>query len=60
VKNKMGKAKIRYSVTLKKYPKGHGFRTQYATSKKGAEKIGKTLGGKKGYSTRKLKKPKLI
>ena len=56
----MGKAKIRYSVTLKKYPKGHGFRVHTTTSKRRAVRLGKQLGGKKGYRINKWKKPRLI
>lgn len=56
----MAKATYRYSVTLKKYPKGHGFRIHYATSKKGAKEIGEIASKGKGYTIRKFKKPKVI
>lgn len=56
----MAKAKFRYSVTLKKYPKGHGYRTHYATTKKIAKKIREQASDGKGYTIRKFKKPKRI
>jgi hypothetical protein len=46
--------KFKYSITMLKYPKGHGFRVHHSTTKKGAEELADHIGG--SYRIRKLKK----
>ena len=53
----MSKITARYSITMCKYPKGHGFRHHYSGSKKNAVALAKRIGGK--YRIRKIK-PKRI
>lgn len=53
----MGKITARYSVTMLKYPKGHGFRHHYSGTRKNAEALAKHIGG--NYRIRKIK-PKRV
>ena len=53
----MSKMIVRYSITMLKYPKGHGYRHHLSGSKKNAKALAQRIGGK--YRIRKIK-PKYI